>query len=261
MSLCRFLHLVGDALHRLLEPHHEQQQERRHADGDQREVPLEPEHEPQHHHDRQQVDEDAERRRRREVLDRGDVARDRRQERSRLLVVVERERQAMQVIVDAHAKVVSDPLADALGVIVVDVVGGRADCGDQDRGEPGQEREPHLVLRHRQIPQPAQPMRQRMAADHVVDDDLDRPRTREAHRRLHHHGGEHDRQPAPIRPYQVQDEARHAGALLLDARTGQRLRGTCRRCGRRAHGGWVRHCTTLPVGGASGNRGTARGGS
>ena len=36
------------------------------------------------------------------------------------------ERQAVQVIVDAYAQVVRDPLADALGVIVVDVVRGGA---------------------------------------------------------------------------------------------------------------------------------------
>ena len=89
MSLCRFRTSCVTLLHRLLEAHHEQQQERRHADGDQREVPVEPEHEPQHADDRHQVDEDAERRRRREVLHRGHVARDRRQQRSRLLVVVE----------------------------------------------------------------------------------------------------------------------------------------------------------------------------
>ena len=59
MSLCRLRTSRVHLLHRFLEAHHEQQQERRDADGDQREVPVEPEHEPQHADDRHQVDEDA----------------------------------------------------------------------------------------------------------------------------------------------------------------------------------------------------------
>ena len=120
----------------------------------------------------------------------------------------------MQVVVDAHAQVVRDPLADALGVVVVDVARDRADRRDQDRGEPGEQREPHLVL---SPPASRAPSSSQCGNGWLPTTlsmiDLDRPRRREAHRRLHHHRGEHDHQPAPIRPYQVEDEARHAGAL------------------------------------------------
>ena len=83
-----------------------------------------------------------------------------------------------------HAKIVRDPLSHAFGEVVVNVIRHRTNSRDEDRGEPSQQREPNLVPRHGQIPQPAEPMRKRMAADHVVDDDLDRPWTREAHRRF-----------------------------------------------------------------------------
>ena len=114
-------HLALHFLDRLLEAHHEQQQERRDADGDQREVPVEPEHEPQHADDRHQVDEDAERGRRREALHRRDVVGDRREQRAGLRAVVEGEREPVQMLVDADAQVVRDVLADALRVVVVDV--------------------------------------------------------------------------------------------------------------------------------------------
>ena len=55
-------HLALHFLHRLLEAHHENEQEWRDGDGDQREIPVEPEHEPQHPDDRHEIDQDAKRR-------------------------------------------------------------------------------------------------------------------------------------------------------------------------------------------------------
>jgi hypothetical protein len=83
--------------------------------GDQREVPVEPEHDPQHAEDRHDVDDDRERSRRREVLH---------VDTSLVSVTAaipsgassnSRADRPVQVVVDADAQVVRDPLADALG--------------------------------------------------------------------------------------------------------------------------------------------------
>ncbi len=70
------LHIARDVLDRLLEAEHEQQQEGHDCDRDQREVPVEPEHQAQHEDDRDDVHDDRQRRRRRGGLHRRDVAGD-----------------------------------------------------------------------------------------------------------------------------------------------------------------------------------------
>ena len=45
--------------------------------------------------------------------------------------VVVGERQPLEVVVDPHAEIVGHILADALGVVVVDVAGDRAERGDE----------------------------------------------------------------------------------------------------------------------------------
>ena len=53
-------HFVGSLLHRLLEARDEEQQERSHCYRDQGEVPVKPEHQAQHRHNGQHVDQDVE---------------------------------------------------------------------------------------------------------------------------------------------------------------------------------------------------------
>ena len=67
-----------------------------------------------------------ERRGRGEVLDGLDVVGDRAQEGAGLVGVVVGEREVLEMIVDAHAQIVRHPLADAFGVIVLDIAGDRA---------------------------------------------------------------------------------------------------------------------------------------
>jgi len=79
------------------------EQERRDRDGDEREIPVEPEHQGEHSADREQVDEDAERRRGGEGLDRVDVVREGADQRPRRVRVVIGEREMLEVVVEAHA--------------------------------------------------------------------------------------------------------------------------------------------------------------
>ena len=139
--------LVRRLLDRPVEARDEEQQERRRRDRDEREVPVEPEHDGEHADDRQQVDEDAERSGRGEVLDRLHVGGDGGEKRADLVGVVVAEREALQVLVDPHAQVVRDALADALGVVVLDVARERAERRDDDHHDPGHQGELQLVAR------------------------------------------------------------------------------------------------------------------
>ena len=136
---------VRGSLHLLVETRHEQQQKRRRANGDQREVPVEPEHDADHADNGQQVDHDAQRSRRRETLDRLHVGGQCGQDRAGLVGVVIAERKAVQVIIDAHAQVVRHPLTDALGIVIVDIAGDGAKQGDDDDGRAGDRGEFHFV--------------------------------------------------------------------------------------------------------------------
>ena len=61
--------------------------------------------------------------------------------------VVVAEREAVEVVVDAHAQVVGDVLADALGVVVVDVARDRAEHRDEhDAVTAADGGEAHLVV-------------------------------------------------------------------------------------------------------------------
>ena len=165
----------------------------------------------QHADDRQQVDEDAERSGRGEVLDRLHVGGDGGEERADLVRVVVAEREALQVFVDPHAQVVRDVLADALGVVVLDVARQGAERRDDDDHDPRHEGELHLVAAERDDAQPVEPFGRLVGADDVVEDDLQRPRRGQAHRRLDEHGGEDDHERARVGPQQLADEP-HLGA-------------------------------------------------
>ena len=160
----------------------------------------------EHADDRQQVDEDAERPGRGEVLDRLHVARDGREDRADLVRVVVAEREALQVLVDPHAQVVRDVLADALGVVVLDVARQGAERRDHDHHDPRHEGELHLVAAERDEAQAVEPFGRLVGADDVVEDDLQRPRRGQAHRRLDEHGDEDDHERARVGPQQLADD-------------------------------------------------------
>ena len=90
-------------LHGSPEPGNEEQQKWCDAHDEQREVPIEPEHQTQHPHDRHEIDNDAQRRRRHEILYRGDVVGNRAEELSGLMRVVVLEREPLEVVVHPQA--------------------------------------------------------------------------------------------------------------------------------------------------------------
>jgi hypothetical protein len=167
--------LVRRRFHLLVEARDEEQQEGGGANGDQREVPVEPEHDADHAEDGQQVDDDGQRSRRGEALDRLDVGGQRGQDGAGLVGVVVTERQPVQVVVDAHAQVVRDPLADALGIVVVDIARQRAEQCDDDDGGAGHRGKFHLVAAEIEEAQRVEPSGRLVATDDVVEDDLERP--------------------------------------------------------------------------------------
>ena len=130
-------------------------QERRDADGDEREIEVEIEHHAEHADDRQRIDEDAEQRGGSEALDRAHVGGDRAQHVADLVGVVIAQREALEMVVEALAKIVRDILRDALGVVVVDIARDRADRRDQHDAERGHAGQRERVLAGGKVAQPA----------------------------------------------------------------------------------------------------------
>ena len=114
--------LLLDVARRLLdaprEDVHDQEEHRRDGERDQREAPVQVQHDADDAHQGQDVGHDAEERRGDEVLNAVDVARDPADEVAGALLVVFGERQAMNVVIERPPQVVHHPLADAGGEVV-----------------------------------------------------------------------------------------------------------------------------------------------
>ena len=135
-----FAYFVSGGFYVALEAGNEEQQERRHRQRDQSKIPVEPEHEADHANDREQIHGDTERRGTGELLDGIHVVGDGAEHRAGLVRIVESQREALQMVISAHAQVVRDPLADAFGVVILDVRGERADGGNQHERDSGDSR-------------------------------------------------------------------------------------------------------------------------
>ena len=125
-----FADVVGRFFDGFFESRDEEEKEWRYGYGDEGEVPVEPEHEAEHADDGEEIDEDVERGGGGEALDGLDVGGEGAEDRAGLVGAVVAEGEALQMLIHTHAEIVGDPLANALGVVVVDVGGGRADDGD-----------------------------------------------------------------------------------------------------------------------------------
>jgi hypothetical protein len=161
---------VGGFLDGIFEAGDEEKKEGCNSDGDQREVPIEPEHNGEDADDRQKIDEDRERGGGCEVLDGDDVVGDRAQECAGLMRVVVGKREALEVVVDAHAEIVGDVLADAFRVVVVDIAGDGAEGGDEDVEDGGEDGEAGLAVAQRKVVNPIEPFGERAGTDDIVDD-------------------------------------------------------------------------------------------
>ena len=158
--------------------------------------------------DRDQVNDDAQRRRGGEALYGRHIAGDGGHQRPGLRAVVEAKRKPVQMLVDADAQIVGHPLPDAGGVVIVDVGGDRREDGNHQRRDAGEQRDAEGVATETVVMRPREPMRQLVVSKRVVEDQLKRPRRREAHRDLDQHGDENDYQPAPVGPHELQHQPR-----------------------------------------------------
>ena len=97
------------------------------------------------------------------------------------------------MMVGPHTEIVGYPLADALGVVIVDVTCQRADRRNGNGTHRRQFRNSHFatVAQH-MLQRAGQPVWKMVAAHDVINDDFERPSSGEAHRRLREHAGEYD---------------------------------------------------------------------
>ena len=120
--------------------------------------------------------------------------------------VVIAEREALQMMVGAQAEIVCHPLPYAFRVVVVDIGGKSAQQGDDDGSQRGYSGHLQFTAALEHGPDHLiEPVRKLVSADHVVDDDLERPGSSEAHGCLHHHGEQDDQQGAAVGSDQVAD--------------------------------------------------------
>ena len=113
------------------------------------------------------------------------------------------------MVVDPHAQVVCDPLADALGEVVVDVRGERAERRNRHRDDRRDGGDPQTNAAWQQARCGGQPCRRLSHFDHVVEHDLERPRRRQAHRGFDGGGRQDQRDPEAVRPKERGDEVAH----------------------------------------------------
>ena len=187
---------------------HHHEEHRHHRQRDEREAPVEVEHDPDHADQRHQVDEHAEQRGVDEVLDDFDVARDPRDQVAGPRLVVFGERQPLDVVVEGPAQVVPHPLAHAGRQVLLEVRADGADNRDARHGGHGEVQHGIRALAEDPGHDAAQEPRQRLRLQDVVDDDLDGPRLENVRERLAQHGDERQRQRLPVRPDEVDDPQR-----------------------------------------------------
>jgi hypothetical protein len=96
---------------------------------------------------------------------------------------------------------VSDPLADAFGVIVIEIGGNRTDHGNSNEGQGREDGyvEACSIIGYRTY-EVLEPWGKFVVANNAVEDDLEGPRRREAHRCLEQHGKKDTHEGATIGP-------------------------------------------------------------
>ncbi len=197
-----------------------EEQDRGDGEGDQGEVPVQPEHQDEHADDGQQVDKHVERGRGGEALNGLDVGGDSTEQVTDLVGIVVAEGEALQVMEGPHAEIVGNILAGTLSEVAVDVAGdGSNDCDGDDR-QGGNHGEVHLVLGVGSD-EAMQPLWNFVAASNVVDDDFERPRGGEGGGGLHHHGDEDDGQGAAVGADELANEGQHAAPPKRRRSSGQ----------------------------------------
>ena len=191
MSALAMAYFVGRFLNRPLKPRNEQQQDRGYGDCHECKIAIEPEHQTDHPDDRQEIDQNAQGRRRGKVFYRLNVIGNGAEQRAGLVAVVVGQRKALKMVIRPHAEVMRHPLAHAFGVVVVDVGSERANHRDQHRSERRYRGDSHFAgaqsSSHRAY-KVIEPFGKMMRSDDIVENYFQRPRPGEAHQRLDQHG-------------------------------------------------------------------------
>ena len=100
---------------------------------------------------------------------------------------------------------------------------------------PANTRDPDRAALDAMVMRPGQPFGQLVMLERIVQNELERPRRRQAHGDLHDHRDEYDDEPAPVGPKEVEHQLR---SLLVRLRVVVRhyeSGGRCSKCS-----GWPR---------------------
>ena len=225
-------------------------QERQRGQRNQAHLPVQDEHDGEHAADRQGVRGELQNGVRKHVLQGVRIPRDLGQQVPRARAVVEGQRQGLQVREQLPAQRVDHLVADGRGDEYLEVGEQPSAQRDQHDGAGGFPQQRDFSPRGEAL-EKAQGMREGVAQDHVIEDDLQRPRLRQL-RRGGAHGAGGGQEQAPLDPTQVRHEqltesrpfARPHGApraLLSRARRAAKrslatgsaaVGGRCRSCGR-----------------------------
>jgi hypothetical protein len=193
---------------RLLDPSRvevdDQSQHRRDRQCHQSEAPVDIQHDADHPDQRQDVHDEAEQRRVDEILDGVDVARDPADHVAGARFAVLDEREPLDPVIQHQPQIVRDPLADGGGEILFGVRADRAQHGDEDDGRQRENQDGNLVVADPRDDD-RRPSAQLLVLQHVVDDDLDRPRFEDVGERFADHRDERQRKRHPVRADEVAD--------------------------------------------------------
>ena len=124
------------------------------------------------------------------------------------------------MMVGPHTEIVGYPLTDALGVVIVDLACQRAESLQSQWHSSPPIRNVHFAAAAQHMLRRAgQPVWKMVAAHDVINDDFERPRSGEAHRRLREHADEYDCESPTVGAYEVTDQADHPSHPSVRNRT------------------------------------------
>lgn len=120
--------------------------------------------------------------------------------------IVVAQREALEMVICAHAQIVCHPLADTLRDVVVDVTGDCADNGNQKKGQRHEGSEIHLLRAGQGRFDPRKHWAGMAASGYIINDDFQRPWCCKVSNRFDDHGSQDGYEMKPIGLQQLTDE-------------------------------------------------------
>jgi len=154
-------------------------QNRRDRQCDEREAPVQPEHDADHSHERENVNYGAEQTAADEALNIVDVTGHSADQVAGAILVVEGERQPLHVRVDRAAQIVGDPLPDAGGQVLFGIGRNRVENGDQQNGDAGELHGREFVGAEDVLDEERNARFAGASFEYFIEDDLQRPRLKQ----------------------------------------------------------------------------------